>query len=357
MRLPLSEEQLERHHSFLRREPADRALVGHWLCGLQVPELYPRVAATIKPGVVAPEDISLEPLLDDVQALWEGYAAMEDDFAFAASVLLNVPWMEAIMGCPVNFSGTSFWASPCIGGWESYSWEQPTCANPWAEKLLELLEALVHRSNGRWTCSPTLMRGVADLCVAMRGPTNLLYDLYDCPTQVQRLAELCAAVWVDVGKAQLKLIPESENGYIISSLGLRCWSPQKGVWLQDDALCLLSPRFYSKIFLPYVRQVAGEFPFVAFHLHGNTLWSLDLLLDVDEIDVLELTYDLGATTLETQLIPAWQRIREVKPCQAVGFFSAAEFARVRAVVSPIGFSLQSISPTLADARALSKLLS
>jgi hypothetical protein len=340
-----------RHHQlFLNREPADRPLIGSWLFGFFVHQQYPSVAGAMEPGLVQPDDIPIDLFLQDVDALWEAYQELDDDYPFSMGAFYGVPWMEAIMGCPVHFTGTNMYSEPIIDDWQDYDWPQPTLDSPWAQKLLEFLEALVHHSAGRFACGPTLMRGPADMCSALRGGTNLVFDLYDHPEQIRRMAKLCADIWIEAGQAQLDLVPESGDGYMIGCAGLRCWMPEKGIWLQDDAVSLLSPRFYDDLFLPQVRRIASQFPVVAFHLHGNVLWPVDLILTVDEIDVLELNYDQGICDLE-DLIGAWKGIQAKKPLIAYADVTLEELERILDELSPSGLSLQTLSPTLEIARA------
>jgi len=355
MRLNLDPARLQRHQAFFNRQPVDRPLIGSWLFGFFIHQQYPSVAAAMQPGPVQPDDIPIELFLKDVDALFEAYTELDDDYPLSTGAFYGVPWLEAIMGCPVYFSGTNMYTGPCITDWNAYDWRRPTLDNPWARKLLEFLSALIEHSGGRFFCGPTLMRGPADMCSAMRGGTNLVLDLYDAPENVRRLAEICADVWIEVGQAQLTLMPESENGYLVGCAGLRCWMPEKGVWLQDDAVSLLSPRFYRDLFLPAARRIAATFPAVAFHLHGNYLWPVDVMLPVDEIDVLEVNYDVGVCQLE-KLIPAWRKIQEHKPCLAFADATLAEFDHILTELSPTGLSLQTISPTLENAKAKRDLI-
>jgi len=339
-------EKLRRHRAFLQQAPTDRPLIGSWLFGFYVHQQYPSVAAAMQPGPIQPEDIPIDLFLQDVDALWAAYNELDDDYPFSMGAFYGVPWMEAIMGCPVFFSGTNLYSRPCIQDWQDYAWQRPTLENPWAQKLLEFLDALVKHAGGRFACGPTLMRGPADICSAMRGGTELALDLYDHPDNVRRLAALSADVWIEVGKAQLALVPESDSGYMVGCAGLRCWMPQKGIWLQDDAISLLSPRSYRELFLPQVCRIAAEFPAIAFHLHGNTLWPVDLILSVDGIDVLELNYDAGVCNLG-EVIEAWKKVqRHGKPLIAFADVTIDELRQVLHELSPVGLSIQSISPTM-----------
>jgi hypothetical protein len=345
MSLGTAHDGIGRHRAFLGREAVDRPLIGSWLYGFYVHEQYPSVAAAMKPGPIQPDDIPIDLFVEDVAALWRAYSDLDDDYPFSTGAFYGVPWMEAIMGCPVFFSGTNMYSRPIIADWDSFDWQRPTLDNPWAQKLLEFLDALVKRSQGQFACGPTLMRGPADMVAAMRGGTDMVLDLYDQPEKVRRLAELCADVWIEVGRAQLDLVPESENGYIAGCAGLRCWMPEKGIWLQDDTISLLSPGFYRDLFLPQIRRIAAQFPAVAFHLHGDTRWAADLLLEVDEIDVLEMNYDVGVCDLE-QVIADWKKIQQKKPVIAFANVSLQEFEHILDELSPVGLSVQTLSPTL-----------
>ena len=341
----LSIEKILRHEAFLKREPVERPLIGSWLFGFYVHEQYPSVAAYMKPGQVQPEDIPIELFLKDVDALWEAYTRLNDDYPFSMGAFYGVPWMEAILGCPVYFSGTNLYSKPCIQDWQAYRWEKPSLDNPWARKLLEFLEALVKHSDGRFACGPTLMRGPADMCSAMRGGTDLVLDLYDHPDEVKRLAELCSDLWIEVGQAQLERVPASDDGYVVGCAGLRCWMPEKGIWLQDDAISLLSPPFYREFFLPQVQRITSAFPAVVFHLHGNTLWPVDLMLEIDPILVQELNYDVGVCDFE-KVLAAWKKIQAKKPLIAYGDVSLEQLRRMLEELSPVGLSIQTLSPTL-----------
>lgn len=346
MLLSMDPDKIKRHQAFLSRQPTDRPLIGSWLFGFFIHQQYPSVATAMEPGPIQPDDIPVDLFLKDVDALWEAYTKLDDDYPFSMGAFYGVPWMEAIMGCSIHFSGTTMWADPCIRDWDAYDWKRPLLENnAWAQKLLEFLEALVKHSDGRFACGPTLMRGPADMCAAMRGASNLGLDLYDCPENVRQLAKICADVWIEVGKAQLELVPESQNGYIVGCAGLRCWMPDKGIWLQDDAVSVLSPRLYEDIFLPQVQHIGEAFPMVAFHLHGNYLWPVDLLLTVNEIDVLELNYDVGVCELE-KVIAAWKNIQEKKPLIAYADATLEEFDHIMDELSPVGLSLQTLSPTM-----------
>jgi len=225
-------------------------------------------------------------------------------------------------------------------------------SDPWARKLIELMEALVDHSNGRYPVAATLMRGPADLLSAMRGATRYALDFYDCPDLVRRAAEMCAEVWIEAGKAQLELVPDSSVGYMAGAHGLRSWAPDKLIWLQEDAMALLSPRLFRDVILPLDRQIASEFPCVAFHLHGSALWAVDDLVAAPELNVIELNYE-SAQTDEEGTFAGWHNIQECKPLVIWKEFNGDEFwpwlDRVAAEFEPQNLSIQLTTSTLEEA--------
>jgi hypothetical protein len=350
MNLSIQSSKLSRHQSFLEMDNVDRPLFGSSLFGFFVHTRYPRMAEGLEPGQIKPDDILIRNYLEDIDCLFEAYTDLDDDFPFSSGAFYGVPWLEAIMGCEVHFPGTNFYAKSMIEDWDAYKWEKPKLDNnPWLEKMLECLEAVVHHSRGRFQCGPTLMRGIADMVSAMRGGTNLAIDSIICPSNVKRLADICAEVWIETGKAQLDLVNTSENGYMVGVSALRVWFPEKGIWLQDDALSLLSPTLYQEIFLPYVKEITRSFPRVAFHLHGNVLWAVELFSGMDGIDVLELNYDKGSCKLE-DVKAEWKKIQGQKPCIAFGQFSPKELQIILDELKPIGLSIQTVTDTAEEAQ-------
>ena len=342
---------IERHRAFWQRQATDRPLLGCNI-GLFVDAQFPRLMGAIPPGLVRPEDIRLDLFLEDCERLYQSYREAGDDYPFVAAAFVSLPWMEAIMGCPIRSSPTSFWAEPCIEDWGSWHWQPQVMENPWMQKLLELERALVEHSGGRYPVAPTLMRGPSDMLAAMRGAAQLPLDLLDSPDLTRRAIELCAKVWIEVGQAQLALVPQSDVGYMAGSHGLRTWAPDKVIWLQEDAMAVLSPDLYREFFLPVDRRIAGEFPCTAFHLHGSALWAIDELVEVPEIDVLELNLEAAYCDVEGTFA-GWKKIHAHKPLVMVlsdeeDFWSWLD--RVLAEFSSAGLVIQVAAKDLEQAK-------
>jgi len=337
----LDPERLQRHQAFVNRALVERPLLGCCF-GFYMPQMYPRVTASLRRGQLSPEDIRNDLFLADCDRLYELHRQVDDDFPFVAAPFISVPWMEAIMGCPIYASDSSIWAEPAMETWDSWRWERPTLDNPWARKLLELMAALVTHAAGRYPVAPTLMRGPSDIVSALRGGAHFPFDFYDCPDTVRAALTLCTDTWIRIGKAQLARVPLSDTGYLAGGHGLRTWAPDKVIWLQESAMALLSPRLLREFILPETLRIARAFPHTAFHLHGSALWSVDDLVQIPEFDVLQLNYDSARCDVEGTFA-GWRKIQRRKPLVIWRQFDAGIWAwldRVLAGFSPVGLAIQ-----------------
>jgi hypothetical protein len=342
MSRPPNPDGIRRHTAFLELEPADRPLLGCWLRGYHIHQHYPHVLSALPTGRLKPEDVRTDLFLKDCAALYEDFSALSDDYSYIGGAFYGIPWMEAIMGCPVNFAGETIWADPAVEDWSRWTWARPGLSNMWAAKLLELLEALVHFAAGRFYVGPTLMRGPTDMLAAMRGTVNLPLDAYDYPEELARAAEICADVWIEVGQAQLQRLPPSSHGYGSGCSGLRLWAPQPAIWLQEDALAVLSPRLYTQFFQALDQRIARAFPRVGFHLHPTAMWALDMVARMDNVHVVQMNYDVGGPSLQ-EVAAGWQTIIGRKPLVTGGEFTPEILTWVLSQLPARGVSLQTVA--------------
>lgn len=121
----LNPERLQRHQAFMNRAPVERPLLG-CILGFWMPQAYPSVTASLPHGQLTPDDIRPDLFLADCDRLYELHRQVDDDFTFVAAPFVYVPWMEAIMGCPIYASDSSIWAEPAVASWDSWGWELST---------------------------------------------------------------------------------------------------------------------------------------------------------------------------------------------------------------------------------------
>jgi hypothetical protein len=304
------DDSLRRRRAFYNREETDRPVWGVSL-GFFANDAYPRTLAHLRPGRIMPDGIPVEEFLRDSEDRC-GAEEQLGDFPPTCAPFPYVPWLEAVAGCPIFASPKSLWAEPCLTDWDAWPSEQPILENPWTRKLLEIMDALIEQAGGRYQVSPSLMRGPVDILSAMRGASQIAFDCIDTPDRIPPALERCAEIWRTLAAAQLERIPPSPSGYLAIDLALRTWAPDKLVWLQEDAMALLSPSLYRKFVMPIDDRLSAEFPCVAFHLHGSALWAVDDVVRLPGVNVVELNLEAAACDVEGTFA-GWHKIQAQKP--------------------------------------------
>lgn len=303
----LTKERKEKYEAYLKRENKE-PLFGCTL-GMFTKEHLPRTTAALPDRELTPEDIDIDAFLLDCDDLYTAHEQMNDDFPFVAAPVVSIPWMEAIMGCPIMCKDNSIWAEPCVEDWESWQAPENLQNNPWLLKLCEIADKLSKHSAGRYPVALTLMRGPADIISAMRGAQNYVWDMIDEPEMMADVADKIADVYIAAAKAQFAAIPEGNEGYICGDQGMRLWRPERFIWLQEDALALLSPEIYRKVIYPADCKIVNEFKHAAFHLHATALWAIDELFKISGLDTIELNLESATIDLE-ETFAAWKKIRD-----------------------------------------------
>ncbi len=342
-------EIVQRHEAFWRRGQTDRAIGSVWI-GSRMPEdLYP-ATRSLPVGRVMPSDVRVSRFLDDYDRLHEMHERVGDDAFWTVAPFFGIPWVEAVLGCPIHYSGESFWTEPVLAEWPEKLSPNPPEGEGWLAKLLEFTEALVLHAEGRYGVVPTLMRGPSDMAAALRGHVQMVYDLYDSPRQLQRLIDLATDRWIQIARRQLDLIPPHAGGYL--SHFYRVWAPDRVVCTQEDASASFSPDFFRRFLLPAERRIASVFPYTVIHLHSPTLWPVEQLLEIAELSCIEVNYDDNGPRLPA-LLPLLRQIQAAgRPLILRGAITPQEIAFVRRELSPRGLLLNLVAGSVEEGRAL-----
>ncbi|NLG29249.1 MAG: hypothetical protein GX557_15170, partial [Chloroflexi bacterium] len=263
-------------------------------------------------GTLAHEDLDLTPDMLDLEritgaALDAGLLDVDGDTLQYRVPYGVVPWVEAIMGCPIRatFQSGSMRSGHIVRYWDDWK-HAAKWVDAWADALVALTRMLVERSGGCYAIAQTLMRGPSDLAEAALGPEFMCTSMYDHPDELRAFLRDICDVFMHVLRIQMEHWPRVEGGYV-SWWGI--WAPGTVVRTQCDASAFLSPRQYAEWFLPCDVRLCEAVDYGIIHLHSGSLHTVDALLQVDKPQVIQVSLDPEPSGPPyVSLLPAFEKI-------------------------------------------------
>jgi hypothetical protein len=344
MNEPELRQLLERHEAFLECRPVERPLISLWNSGYFPAEQFPRGTSSWRDAErLQPDDVSFLPFAPDYEDLHRVHQAQKDDFFLVGSPYWGIPWLEAILGCPVTVSATNGRAEPCLDSLKDVDRLTADIENnPWLDALLRFTQDLVKFAAGRFPVCPPLLRGAGDAASSLLGGQVFVMGMLDDPARMKTLLEHCARVRLSVLQRLHQLIPPWHGTHAAGGYPSKVWCRRTVAYYQEDCAALLNPRLFREFALPPAQQMcqAAEVNFI--HLHSACLYPVDILLEDACFDILEINIDHeGAGPQVPKLIPTFQKIQRAgQPLVLWGNCRDDEWALIRRELSPVGLSLQ-----------------
>lgn len=354
---------IARSTAFVEREKVERPLYGISRIGGDVPlQRYKQMASVLpSSGLILPEMITSEDFLEDMDRLVFEHERVEGDLFFPLAPLNQFPWMEAIIGCPINISSGMFWAASCGCDLEQLDEVDLSERNAWLQKLLELQVALAEHFKEYPIGTSAMMRGPGDMMGAAIGQERLALALYDSLGKVKSLASRDTEIWLEVAKVQNRLTPLFHGGYLLGGWsGL--WMPGMCQYMQEDALSYLSPQFYRKVLLEHHRTMSMSAKYSFFHLHPTSFYAVDELVQLENLNIIEVHREMAGPSIE-EMLPTLKKIHEHKAlfiswCHGTPSIVSIE-AEIRCVLkhlSPGGLCLHFIPEDVEEGKILINLV-
>jgi hypothetical protein len=348
--LPVSnksrQELIDRHEAFLECRPVDRPLVGLWIGGYYPAEQFPGGTAEWRPEQrLGPQDVRFSPFAEDYESLYQAHQAADDDFFYIGSAYWGIPWLEAMLGCPISVAAASCRAGAFLSDPSGFAGvDSDLDANPWLDALLRFTAELVRFAAGRFPVCPPLLRGPGDVASAMLGSADFVTGLIDRPDAMKGLLDNVARARGTVVRRLHAVLPTWQGTHAAGGYPSRVWCRRTVAYYQDDSTALLNPRLFREFLLPLANAAcaAAEVNFI--HLHSACLYPLEMLLEDGSFDVLQINVDHGGVTPPLPaLIPALQRVQAARrPLLLWGEFAPDDWQLIRRELSPAGLSLQPI---------------
>ncbi len=340
------DQRMDRHEAFLERRPVDHPLIGPWKSGYYPAEQFPCGTVHWQIGaVLRAEDVSFAPFADDYERLYESQQDGDGDFGYVGSAYWGMPWLEAIMGCPVKVGTANCYATPCLTSLDAAKGLAIDLdADAWLNALLRFTRELADFAAGRFPLCPPLLRGPGDAAAAMLGEMTYVTGFFDAPAEMRELLELCARIRLAVIERLQTTIPAWRGIHAAGGYPSMVWSRRTVAYHQEDSAAVLNPSIFRQFLLPALRigLCAAEVNFI--HLHSACLYPVDILLQDDSFAVLQINVDHRGTGPPVgELIGTFKKIQAAgRPLLLWGEFSPEEWELVQRELSPVGLSLQPI---------------
>jgi hypothetical protein len=339
------EQRLDRHEAFLERRPVDRPLIRPWTSGYYPAAQFSCGTLRWQSGTaLRPEDVAFAPFAGDYERLY-GSQRNDGDFGYVGSAYWGIPWLEAILGCPVTVATANCCARPCLTSLDVVKGLAIDLGdNAWLGALLRFTQELVDFSAGRFPVCPPLLRGPGDAAAAMLGEMTYVTGFFDTPERMRELLAVCARTRLAVVERLQEVIPAWNGIHVAGGYPSIVWSRRSVAYHQEDSTAVLNPSIFRTFLLPALKVGLGATEVNFIHLHSACLYPVDILLDDDSFDVIQINVDhRGMGPPVCELIGSFKKIQAAgRPLVLWGEFSEEEWELVQRELSPVGLSLQRI---------------
>ncbi len=329
--------KIERYQTFWNRDPVTRPLVGFTLVGWFPLEEF-AVCRSWRSDYVTPEMVRPKEFLEDhLRVVREGEMVDDDLIRGASPALVTIPWLPAILGCPLRLLPQSVLGEELRLSWEEALAVRLNRGSPWYRKYMEFTDALVRAADGEFPVSHSPDLGPTDIHAVLRGHSESILDLQDEPEKSARLLARCGEIFRDIFIDLWRRIPLFHGGYYDAQYSL--WSPGPIIRMQEDATSVYSPALYRKLVQPVDRWLASQFPSNFIHLHSTSMFLLDAFLEIEEIRCFEVNNDVGGPPIE-RMASYYRRIQEAGKLLLVrGSFTPGELRVLMDQLEPRGLFL------------------
>lgn len=332
------QDKIRKYRTFWTNAPTARPLIGFSLGGWFPLQSYTgmtrfRGRRGIEAGELHPEDLLAD--YDRIVASWE---TMEDDVIRAVAPLPPFPWLEAMLGASVQVGDEAIWALEGGFDYADLAALDLSPDNPWRKKYLEFVAVLTDHFRNRCPVGQPILRGVSDMIAALRGTSQMVFDLCDQPEPFRHLAGCCTDLIIELVKEQQGITGPFAGGYEIEQLAL--WAPGRIIRMQEDGAAFLSPALYVKYFQDEDERQASAFPYSLIHLHSSSLFLLDFILDVGSLKCIQINKDVGGTDV-SGMLPFFKKVQDRgKRLMIRGKLDHEDLKLLRNALSPNGLYLQ-----------------
>ena len=345
------EERLELHRRFWARAPQPRPLASFRVGDFFFSRHFRAAHSLLEPDrPIDPGMIDVTAFLADYERMFAESEAIGQDGFWTAEPFTGIPWMEAILGCPIRAGPRELHLAPLAGiaGRGAHERVHFDSDTPWLKKYLEFTAALVRAGRGRFPVGMPIMRGPTDMIGALLGQQEMVLALDDGRPRPHAPAGRAGHAGLHRGhqgpEPHHSALPRGHEPGLLPRLGAGAVDR-----FQDDLSAILSPRVYREFFLDAARAILQGHPHTAVHLHPASFFILDELLTLENLKVVEVNKDIGGPGV-AEMLPVLSRIMESRGLILWGDLTVEDLEIVRRRLPCRGLCLHVVAPTIREAR-------
>jgi len=118
---------------------------------------------------------------------------------------------------------------------------------------------------------------------------NIFYEIYDDPSFIHYLLDLCTELYIQVTEKLKKVIGEERKScYHGHALVRGIYMRNGGTRISEDSATLISPKHIDEFVIPYDKKALNTFGGGFVHFCGKNDYLLDSLLKLDEVRAINL---------------------------------------------------------------------
>jgi DNA-binding FadR family transcriptional regulator len=344
-------DRLALHRTFWAREQQPRPLASFRVGDFFFARHFQAALPLLEPDkAILPEMLTVSEFLPDYERMFQDAEELGQDGFWTGEPFTGIPWMEAILGCPIRAGKESFTSRPWLSSpTEALEKVRFDPQNPWLAKYLEFTAALAKQSRGRYPVGMPIMRGPTDMLGALLGQQQMVMALVDsAPQEMRRLIERVTLSFLSVIEAQRHLIPPFYGG---EALGFyHIWAPGPAIWFQDDLSSILSPKLYRQFFLDSARLILAGHDHTAVHLHPSSFFILDELLTLENLKAVQVNKDISGPGMK-EMLPVLAKIMQTRGLILWGDLTVEDLELVRKNLPCRGLAFNVVAPTKEEAAA------
>lgn len=347
--------KIDRYRAFWNRADASRPMVCFSLVGWFPLDEFAACKSWQSARYLTPEMIDPAAFVDDhLRMLREGEVMDDDAIRGACPGQVAIPWLPATLGCKMRILPENVLGEERCLPWDEALSIRLDTAHPWFRKYVEFAQALVKASGGAFPVSHSAELGPTDLHAVLRGHTQSIIDLADEPENSLLLLQQMGEVFLQATEEIWKHLPLYHGGYFDAQYSL--WAPFPIIRMQEDATAVYSPSLYRNFVQSVDRRLARHFASSFIHLHSTSMFLLDAILAIDEIQCFEVNNDVAGPPL-TKMVTYFQRIQAAcKPLLIRGSFTPGEMRLLMDSLDPRGLFLNVMVKTMDEVEALRPIL-